>query len=236
MNSSTHSLPLSSAYLAHASLSKDITSASPGGSPRSSLTSRQPAIELTSFGPSLSSTTTDLPTPTTANAILMPTKRLALYRAALYWLMFVEGWNDSTAGPLIPVIRKTYGLNFTIVSMLFVASAIGFGMGALLNIYLTDRYGLGKVWVRVCSASETALIMTFGFRSLLHVSSGLVEQPCVVGDLTLLVRLGAVIQMVAYCLIGAAVPFPAMCFGYGLCGLTMAVSDGSQCEVCVSHI
>ncbi|KAG9029878.1 hypothetical protein FRB95_004754 [Tulasnella sp. JGI-2019a] len=189
MNASTHSLPLASAYFAHAP-SKNASLSQILRSPRSSLTiSRQPAVELSTFNTSADQTATDLPTPTTTEALPILPKRLALYRAALYWLMFVEGWNDSTAGPLIPVIRRTYGLNFTIVSMLFVTSAIGFAVGALLNIHLTDRYGLGKV-ITAC----------------------------------------AIIQMVAYTLIAAALPFPVMCFGYGLCGLTMALHN-AQCNI-----
>lgn len=67
--------------------------------------------------------------------------------AALCYCMFVTGWNDGTAGPLIPKLREFYSVGFTVVSMLFVTSCAGFIFGALINVWLTDRLGFGKVLV-----------------------------------------------------------------------------------------
>ncbi|KAG9006781.1 hypothetical protein FRB94_000465 [Tulasnella sp. JGI-2019a] len=135
--------------------------------------------------PNTPGTLSRIPSPTRSNPPpLVSTKQLLVYRATMYWAFFVEGWNDGAAGPLLSVIREEYGLNFTLVSMLFVAAACGFLLGAGLNIYLTDRYGLGK-------------IMTY----------------C------------AVLQMIAYTLIGVGINFPVMCFGYGICGMTMALHN-----------
>ncbi|KAG9038650.1 hypothetical protein FRB95_000239 [Tulasnella sp. JGI-2019a] len=137
--------------------------------------------------PNTPGTLSRIPSPTRSNPPpLVSTKQLLVYRATMYWAFFVEGWNDGAAGPLLSVIREEYGLNFTLVSMLFVAAACGFLLGAGLNIYLTDRYGLGK-------------IMTY----------------C------------AVLQMIAYTLIGVGINFPVMCFGYGICGMTMANAQGN---------
>ncbi|KAG8990228.1 hypothetical protein FRB93_003273 [Tulasnella sp. JGI-2019a] len=149
-----------------------------------------PALELSylsSYPNTLAATTpstlSEVPSPT---AIIPPpiisARQLVLYRAALYWAFFMNGWSDGAAGPIIPVVQRVWGLSFTVVSMLFVAASIGFLIGASLNIFLTDRYGLGKI-----------------------------------------ITGGAVIQMIAYSLIGAGINFPIMCFGYGLCGLTMSL-------------
>lgn len=68
--------------------------------------------------------TTELPAPSINGSGSPSPKGLLLYRIATYGIMFLEGWSDATAGPLLPVIQRHYNINFTIVSMLFVTSAI----------------------------------------------------------------------------------------------------------------
>ncbi|KAF8191791.1 MFS general substrate transporter [Pholiota molesta] len=65
----------------------------------------------------------------------------------LLWPMIVAGWNDGTTGPLLPRIQEVYHVNFTIVSLIFVFACIGFVGGAVANMYLTPRFGFGKVIV-----------------------------------------------------------------------------------------
>ncbi|RPD55992.1 MFS general substrate transporter [Lentinus tigrinus ALCF2SS1-6] len=67
--------------------------------------------------------------------------------ATLCFDVFLNGWNDATAGPLLPRIQAYYGIGFAIVSLIFVCSTVGFITGAFLNVYLTDKYGFGKVIV-----------------------------------------------------------------------------------------
>ncbi|KAG2145421.1 major facilitator superfamily domain-containing protein [Suillus bovinus] len=59
--------------------------------------------------------------------------------------MYLAGWNDGTTGPLLPRIQKVYGLNFVVVSLIFVFACIGFLSGAFANLYLDGRFGFGKV-------------------------------------------------------------------------------------------
>ncbi|KAI0350865.1 MFS general substrate transporter [Trametes cingulata] len=66
---------------------------------------------------------------------------------ALCFCVFCMGWNDGTTGPMLPRIQEHYHVNFALVSLLFVFNTIGFISGAFANIYLTDRYGFGKVLV-----------------------------------------------------------------------------------------
>ncbi|KAF9528651.1 MFS general substrate transporter [Crepidotus variabilis] len=80
----------------------------------------------------------------------------------LCWTLFLAGWNDGTTGPLIPRIQKVYNIGFAIVSLIFVFACLGFIVGALANIYLTDRFGFGKV------GGNLSLIVIF-FGSLCQV-------------------------------------------------------------------
>ncbi|KAJ7927611.1 major facilitator superfamily domain-containing protein [Mycena leptocephala] len=64
---------------------------------------------------------------------------------ALYWCMFLAGWNDGSAGPLIPRIQKVYHVGFAVVSLIFVFACVGFIGGAMINVPLTDRLGFGKM-------------------------------------------------------------------------------------------
>ncbi|RPD57708.1 MFS general substrate transporter [Lentinus tigrinus ALCF2SS1-6] len=67
-----------------------------------------------------------------------------MYGTALV-IMFLAGWNDGTTGPLLPRIQVVYGIGFAVVSLIFVFNFIGFAVAAALNVYLTDRFGFGKV-------------------------------------------------------------------------------------------
>ncbi|ETW78487.1 hypothetical protein HETIRDRAFT_460335 [Heterobasidion irregulare TC 32-1] len=67
--------------------------------------------------------------------------------AALCWTLFLAGWNDGSTGPLLPRFRSVYNVNYTIVSLIFVANCIGFVIGSVSNILLTDKVGFGKVIV-----------------------------------------------------------------------------------------
>ncbi|KAJ7158305.1 major facilitator superfamily domain-containing protein [Mycena crocata] len=64
---------------------------------------------------------------------------------ALYWCMFLAGWNDGTAGPLIPRIQRVYHVGFAVVSLTFVFACVGFLGGAMINVPLTDKFGFGKM-------------------------------------------------------------------------------------------
>ncbi|KAF8877278.1 major facilitator superfamily domain-containing protein [Infundibulicybe gibba] len=65
--------------------------------------------------------------------------------ASVCWCIFMAGWNDGSTGPLLPRIQKVYHVGFAIVSLLFVFACLGYVAGALMNVYLTDRLGFGKV-------------------------------------------------------------------------------------------
>ncbi|KAI0343375.1 MFS general substrate transporter [Trametopsis cervina] len=68
-----------------------------------------------------------------------------IHFVTLCYTFFLAGWNDSSTGPLLPTIQRHYGIGFAIVSLLFVTNVIGYLIGAVANVYLTDKHGFGKV-------------------------------------------------------------------------------------------
>ncbi|CAE6424301.1 unnamed protein product [Rhizoctonia solani] len=65
--------------------------------------------------------------------------------AACGLCLFLSGWHDGGIGPLLPTIQKHYNLSFTVVSVLFVSACTGFLLAAVLNMYLSDRFGFGRL-------------------------------------------------------------------------------------------
>ncbi|KZS91217.1 MFS general substrate transporter [Sistotremastrum niveocremeum HHB9708] len=73
-------------------------------------------------------------------------KRLGHIHFGLLCLgMFMGGWNSGGTGPLLPKIQKVYGVDFATVSLLFLSNSIGFFIGGLSNMKLTDKLGFGRI-------------------------------------------------------------------------------------------
>ncbi|RDX47216.1 MFS general substrate transporter [Lentinus brumalis] len=68
-----------------------------------------------------------------------------MHFSAICWAVFVVGWCDGTTGPMLPRLQAHYHIGFAVVSLVFVTSACGFFLGAMANVYLTDKFGFGKV-------------------------------------------------------------------------------------------
>ncbi|KAI0642587.1 MFS general substrate transporter [Trametes meyenii] len=83
---------------------------------------------------------------------------------ALCWCVSCMGWNDGTTGPMLPRIQEHYHIGFAVVSLLFVFNTIGFISGAFANIYLTDRFGMGKVLIMgaICQIAAYAILSSGG--------------------------------------------------------------------------
>ncbi|KAL5481136.1 hypothetical protein ACEPAI_10077 [Sanghuangporus weigelae] len=67
--------------------------------------------------------------------------------AALMWAMFLMGWNDGTAGPLLPALQRNYHVGFAIVSLVFVANGVGFVSASIANVSVAQKVGFGKTLV-----------------------------------------------------------------------------------------
>ncbi|KAH8083215.1 MFS general substrate transporter [Filobasidium floriforme] len=59
--------------------------------------------------------------------------------------LFQAGWNDASSGPLLPSLQARYEIRYLVMSIIFPVQCAGFITGALSNVWLTDRFGLG--WV-----------------------------------------------------------------------------------------
>ncbi|KJA21387.1 hypothetical protein HYPSUDRAFT_140610 [Hypholoma sublateritium FD-334 SS-4] len=75
---------------------------------------------------------------------------------------WLNGWNDGTLGPLLPRIQADYRLGFAIVSMIFIGNFTGYVTGAAWNVWLNDRYGLGKIVVvgAMCQLAAYAVLIS----------------------------------------------------------------------------
>ncbi|KAF8805637.1 MFS general substrate transporter [Phlegmacium glaucopus] len=83
--------------------------------------------------------------------VKIPTRKEALTARAqflaLCWSLFLIGWTDGSIGPLLPRIQKFYDVGFGSVSWIFVLGCTGVVLGALANMPLSDRLGLGNMLV-----------------------------------------------------------------------------------------
>lgn len=64
--------------------------------------------------------------------------------ASLMFAYIFAGWNDATAGSLLPAIQKQYNLSFALVSMLFVANLIGWIAAAIVTPKVLKRFTVGR--------------------------------------------------------------------------------------------
>ncbi|TCD71911.1 hypothetical protein EIP91_000043 [Steccherinum ochraceum] len=117
-------------------------------------------IEMAELGPRTSSSSG--PPPVVFPAASTKTRRTATIQfVALCWTLFLAGWNDGSTGPLLPRMRDAYHIGFGLVSLIFVFNCLGCITGAAANVYLTDRYGFGKVMV----IGATAQVASFAINS-----------------------------------------------------------------------
>ncbi|KAF9074976.1 major facilitator superfamily domain-containing protein [Rhodocollybia butyracea] len=64
--------------------------------------------------------------------------------------MFAIGFNDASAGPLLPRMQSAYQISFVVVSLVFIFSCVGFLIGACLNVILSERVTFGKLLSMSC--------------------------------------------------------------------------------------
>lgn len=53
--------------------------------------------------------------------------------AAVFWAFLAIGANDASYGALIPSIEAYYGLNYTVVSLIFLSPFVGYSAAALVT-------------------------------------------------------------------------------------------------------
>jgi fucose permease len=87
--------------------------------------------------------------------------RWRLASAAVVFLL--EGLNDAASGALIPYIERYYHIGYAVVSLIFVANAIGFILAAPLVSIVESRVGRAKTYIistALLSIGYTAIICT----------------------------------------------------------------------------
>lgn len=65
--------------------------------------------------------------------------------AACCIAFFIQGLNDSAPGALLPYMERHYNIKYAIVSLIFVANAVGFIIAAPFCHMLNNRFGRAKV-------------------------------------------------------------------------------------------
>ncbi|KAF7320897.1 MFS general substrate transporter [Mycena chlorophos] len=123
--------------------------------------------------------------------------------AALCFTLLLIGWNDGTLGPLLPRIQESYGIGYTPVSVLFIFSSLGCCIGAMSNIWLTPKFGFGKVGLCPHSPSKPSQ-----------------------ADQTII--FGSLCQVVAYAVQASGVPFPVFVLAGFINGIGLAMQDAQS--------
>ncbi|KAG8938451.1 hypothetical protein FRC00_000131, partial [Tulasnella sp. 408] len=130
-----------------------------------------------------------------------------IYLATLCYNLFVAGWNDATLGPLLPRIQEHYHVNFTVVSILFVVGCCGVITGALSNVYLSHRFGFGKVGpFSISRLLDTDLLY------LLHQA----------------ITFAAALQILTYAVMAIAPPYPVLCIALFVNGWGLSLQDAGS--------
>ncbi|KAI0301233.1 MFS general substrate transporter [Multifurca ochricompacta] len=126
--------------------------------------------------------------------------KIRLQMMSLCWTMFLMGWNDGSLGPLLPRIQKVYHVNFFVVSLIFISNCLGIILSGLMNVYLSQRLGFGKV-----------LVISLLFSMYLNLWVFKV------------ISLGSALSVIVYCIQIPAPPFPVFILSYFINGFSMGL-------------
>lgn len=78
--------------------------------------------------------------------------------AACCIAFFIQGLNDSAPGALLPYMERYYNVRYAMVSLIFVANAIGFIIAAPFCHKLNNRFGRAKVLASCTTLNVIAYI------------------------------------------------------------------------------
>ncbi|KAH7881103.1 MFS general substrate transporter [Lentinula edodes] len=101
---------------------------------------------------------------TTSTSSVQQTKEQVIHSRAQFIVtcccMFAIGFNDASAGPLLPRMQSVYQISFLIVSLLFIFACVGFILGACLNVLVSEHVTFGKV--TMC-CTESCILQMIAF-------------------------------------------------------------------------
>nr|POF02399.1 bypass of stop codon protein 6 [Quercus suber] len=112
----------------------------------SNRTRSTPALSLRSAQEDITADRNEtLPSPTVATSDKLQSwnsPRINLYRLpATFWAFTVMGMNDGTYGAIIPYLESYYGLEYLVVSLIFLSPFVGYNLAAVLNNTVHLRLG-----------------------------------------------------------------------------------------------
>ncbi|CEL51696.1 Bypass of stop codon protein 6 OS=Saccharomyces cerevisiae (strain ATCC 204508 / S288c) GN=BSC6 PE=1 SV=1 [Rhizoctonia solani AG-1 IB] len=144
------------------------------------------------------------------------TPRLKRRLALSFFGFFCAGWSDGITGTVLPRFEETYHVNYLTVSLLFVASTVGFAIGTAIIEPLFN--GLGRFSL---AARHRRYFPVFPSHiSRVETGISLSQGRCGV------LFFGGLSQVIYFTIAAARAPFPAMIVGFGFSGVGISLLSG----------
>ncbi|CAE6442874.1 unnamed protein product [Rhizoctonia solani] len=144
------------------------------------------------------------------------TPRLKRRLALSFFGFFCAGWSDGITGTVLPRFEETYHVDYLTVSLLFVASTVGFAIGTAIIEPLFN--GLGRFSL---AARHRRYFPVFPSHiSRVQTGVSLSQGRCGV------LFFGGLSQAIYFTIAAAKAPFPAMIIGFGFSGIGISLLSG----------
>ncbi|CAE6516666.1 unnamed protein product [Rhizoctonia solani] len=144
------------------------------------------------------------------------TPRLKRRLALSFFGFFCAGWSDGITGTVLPRFEETYHASYLTVSLLFVASTVGFAIGTAIIEPLFNALGRFSV-----AARHRRYFPVFPSHiSRVETGISLSQGRCGV------LFFGGLSQAVYFTIAAARAPFPAMIVGFGFSGIGISLLSG----------
>ncbi|CAE6422347.1 unnamed protein product [Rhizoctonia solani] len=144
------------------------------------------------------------------------TPRLKRRLALSFFGFFCAGWSDGITGTVLPRFEETYHVDYLTVSLLFVASTVGFAIGTVIIEPLFN--GLGRFSL---AARHRRYFPVFSSHiSRIETGISLSQGRCGV------LFFGGLSQAIYFTIAASKAPFPAMIVGFGFSGIGISLLSG----------
>ncbi|KAL5635472.1 hypothetical protein ACGC1H_004310 [Rhizoctonia solani] len=144
------------------------------------------------------------------------TPRLKRRLALSFFGFFCAGWSDGITGTVLPRFEETYHINYLTVSLLFVASTVGFAIGTIIIEPLFNglgRFSLAARYRRYFPVFPSHI-------SKVKTGISLSQGRCGV------LFFGGLSQAIYFTIAASKAPFPAMIVGFGFSGIGISLLSG----------
>ncbi|CAE6415378.1 unnamed protein product [Rhizoctonia solani] len=144
------------------------------------------------------------------------TPRLKRRLALSFFGFFCAGWSDGITGTVLPRFEETYHVDYLTVSLLFVASTIGFAIGTIIIEPLFNSLG------RFSLATRHRRFFPVFPSHISRVETGISLSQGRCGVLFF----GGLSQAIYFTIAASKAPFPAMIVGFGFSGIGISLLSG----------